>query len=264
MYETGEGVKKDLAEAFFWHALSVKGQPRLYSPEDAARVVQQLTPEQIDAVLKRVEAWKPSAPSTAPDALEDGIAAYNRKDGAAALPLLQPLAERGDADAQLHVGRIHKLGMGVPKDEAEALKWFEKAAGQNLADAQTELGMHYQYGIGNDAAKAADWFLKAAIQGQDHAQFKLSSAYADGRGVEKDPMAALFWHLRATHFRPDEGFIKKSAETLSPEQIADVTKGAEAWRPKYAGPVPAEASQPAPTAPSARTGRYAHFPVIWS
>jgi TPR repeat protein len=32
-------------------------------------------------------------------------------------------------------------GKGVPKDDAEAVKWFRKAAEQGYADAQYDLGL---------------------------------------------------------------------------------------------------------------------------
>jgi len=38
---------------------------------------------------------------------------------------------------------------GLTKDEVEAVKWFRKAAEQNLADAQYNLGVCYAKGEGN-------------------------------------------------------------------------------------------------------------------
>jgi len=45
-------------------------------------------------------------------------------------------AERGDAHCQWELGRIFFRGsLGVAKDEVAAVKWFRKAAEQNLAEA---------------------------------------------------------------------------------------------------------------------------------
>jgi TPR repeat protein len=41
------------------------------------------------------------------------------------------LAEAGDADAQFRVGLIYAEGAGVPRDGAEAVKWFRMAAHQH-------------------------------------------------------------------------------------------------------------------------------------
>lgn len=50
-------------------------------------------------------------------------------------------ADKGDAKARYELGRAFFSGaLGVAKDEAEAVKWFRKAAEQNLTDAQFQSG----------------------------------------------------------------------------------------------------------------------------
>jgi uncharacterized protein len=46
---------------------------------------------------------------------EDGIAALNRRDYGAALRLLGPLADRGNATAQTDLGFLYNNGWGVAK-----------------------------------------------------------------------------------------------------------------------------------------------------
>ena len=77
---------------------------------------------------------------------EDSVAAYERGDYATALQLLRPLAERGDAAAQLNLGIIYQKGRGVPQNYAAALLWFGKAANQGMAVAQYNLGSMYHGG----------------------------------------------------------------------------------------------------------------------
>jgi TPR repeat protein len=63
-------------------------------------------------------------------------------------------------------------GLGVSQNDAQAVKWYRKAAKQGNADAQYNLGWMYANGLGveqNDAA-AAKWFGKAAEQGDKDAQ----------------------------------------------------------------------------------------------
>ena len=55
-------------------------------------------------------------------------------------------AEKGDAKAQTLLGIFYQDGDGVPKDDAEAVKWYRKAADQGHALAQYFLGYKYQYG----------------------------------------------------------------------------------------------------------------------
>ena len=67
--------------------------------------------------------------------LASGKRAYEQKDYATALKELTPLAEQGNADAQLILGRMHWMGQGVSQDTSQAIKWFEASAKQGNADA---------------------------------------------------------------------------------------------------------------------------------
>jgi hypothetical protein len=84
--------------------------------------------------------WGPSstAPSPAPPSFDDLIPknaaaafdAYDRRDYATALRLLRPLAEDGNAAAQLDLGIMYSDGLGVPKNPVEGVKWYRFAASQ--------------------------------------------------------------------------------------------------------------------------------------
>ena len=71
------------------------------------------------------------APATAAE-LDDAVAAAHSGDYAAALRRLSLLAEKGDARAQFDIGFMHAYGWGVPRDPAEAITWYRKAANQGL------------------------------------------------------------------------------------------------------------------------------------
>ncbi|MGP0058579.1 MAG: tetratricopeptide repeat protein [Beijerinckiaceae bacterium] len=96
--------------------------------------------------------------------LEDAVAAYQRRDYAITLRLLRPLAEHGNADAQIRLENMYFDGDGVPQDFAEAVQWYRKAAEQGLAEAQYRLGFMYYAGIGvpKNFADAAKWYRNAA------------------------------------------------------------------------------------------------------
>jgi len=49
-------------------------------------------------------------------------------------------ARNGDAQAQFKLGEAYELGQGIPKDTAEAARWYYRAANQGCADAQYRLG----------------------------------------------------------------------------------------------------------------------------
>jgi uncharacterized protein len=142
--------------------------------------------------------------SVAAGPLEDGLSAYKRGDFAAALSLLRPLADQGDASAQVQLGIMYRTGRGVARDPAEAAKWFRKAADQGLITAQSGLANMYEFGEGvaRDYGEAAKWYRKAGDQGSIIAQYRLGDMYKLGRGVAQDYLEAAKWFQKAA----DQGF----------------------------------------------------------
>ena len=77
------------------------------------------------------------------------------------------LAELGMAAAQFNLALMYDNGEGVPENDAEAVKWYRKAADQGHSGAQFNLAIMYATGEGvpeNDA-EAVKWYRKAADQG---------------------------------------------------------------------------------------------------
>ncbi|MBN2207705.1 MAG: sel1 repeat family protein [Candidatus Coatesbacteria bacterium] len=62
------------------------------------------------------------------------------------------------------LGYMYMKGHGVSQDDAEAVRWFRKAAEVGDRDGIYHLGkMYYQgKGVDRDAAKALAWYKKAA------------------------------------------------------------------------------------------------------
>jgi hypothetical protein len=54
--------------------------------------------------------------------LEDAAAAFEKRDFATAVSLLRPLADQGDAEAQMKLGFMYAAGEGIRRDYVEALK----------------------------------------------------------------------------------------------------------------------------------------------
>ncbi|MDU6835740.1 MAG: hypothetical protein E6417_37620, partial [Bradyrhizobium sp.] len=73
--------------------------------------------------------------------LEEAVAAAANGQHAMAMRRLMPLAAKGDARAQFDVGFMQAFGWGVPRNPAEAMAWYRKAADQGLAVAQHYLGV---------------------------------------------------------------------------------------------------------------------------
>lgn len=141
---------------------------------------------------------------------EDGMEAYLRGDFPTALRTWRPLAKSGNVKAQFNVGLMYENGMGVPKDDAEAVKWYRRAAEQGLAEAQTNLGSMYETGKGvpQDDAEAVKWHRRAAEQGYAMAQYSLGLMSANGKGVLQDDAEAVKWYRRTA----EQGLAEAQAD----------------------------------------------------
>jgi uncharacterized protein len=168
--------------------------------------------------------------------LEDGLAAYDKYDYATALKKLEPLADRGNVDAQVRLGIIYRNGWGVPVDYVKAVKWYRLAADQGNAQAQFDLGDLYAegQGVAVDYAEMVKLHLRSGEQGYLDAQDVLGYMYAYGVGVPVDYIKAyLWWDLAAARgVRNDADKRDQIAKKLTPEQIAGAKKLAREWKPK--------------------------------
>jgi TPR repeat protein len=122
-----------------------------------------------------------------------------RGDYLTALRILHPLAREGDPKAQCFLASMYENGQGVPKDMAEAVRWYSKAAAQDYAEAQYMLAVMYGKGQGvpKDYVLAVALFRKAADQGYAAAQFGLGIMYESGDGVTRDYPSAVKWYCKA-------------------------------------------------------------------
>ena len=116
--------------------------------------------------------------------------------------LARPLEEEqkksveADAEVQSNLARMRGNGGGVPKDSADGVKRYLKAAEDGHAPFRSFLGSLYGSG---DRYSAADlkWYQEAARQGNVVAQFGLGVMYAKGEGVSKDSVEAVNWLRKA-------------------------------------------------------------------
>ena len=137
---------------------------------------------------------------------------------------------------------MYNNGSGVPRDYAEAARWYRRAAEQGHPSAQFKLGVMYHKGEGvpQDYAEAVRWYRRATEQGYAGAQNNLGVMYEGGRGVPKDLVQAHKWYnlaaSRAASSKPD---LRKKAvrsrdrvvSRLTPAQLARAQRLAREWRP---------------------------------
>ncbi len=135
----------------------------------------------------------------------------------------EKLAEAGHPVAQFFLGRMAATALGMPKDLAKAIHWWQRSAAQGYAEAQAVLGFHYMQGLGipRNYAEAARWSRLAAEQGHGGAAYNLAKLYGEGgQGLRADRAEAEKWAktamakgfpdpLQATPPRPE-----RSAEAI--------------------------------------------------
>jgi hypothetical protein len=126
-------------------------------------------------------------------------------------------AQSGDDEAQFYLGALYSAGVGVPRSDQEAFRWFSRAANQ----------------------------------GHSHAMLILAGLYATGRGVEKSNVEAYKWAYivngasRVDEFRNGSSQLMGVLEKrMNSDDIYKAKSDAGKWRA-------VATSTPAPTAPPA-------------
>jgi TPR repeat protein len=146
------------------------------------------------ALLARAKRGDPEAEWEVADRYGDGCKNHAgkivvRRSRRKAAQWFRQAAEHGLSAAQNTLGVVLSNGDGVRKNVDEALSWLRKAfhagdvvAGQNIAITYREIG---------DLRTAVKWFRKSADAGDGDALVQLGIHYYWGKGVRKNPKAAV-------------------------------------------------------------------------
>ena len=136
---------------------------------------------------------------------EDAQAAEKRDNYETAIPIYRSLADKGHAGAQMRLGRLYEVGLGVKPDWLEAARWYGKAADTGDADgvrALSQLGRSwvFRHPGASDAAiyalvetqarkgySAAQWSLGVM-------NYRFGAPSPEGR---KNAVEAVAWYRRA-------------------------------------------------------------------
>jgi len=104
-----------------------------------------------------------------------------------------------------------------------------------IAVAQYDLGVMYANGLGvpEDDAEAVRWYRLAADQGDASAQFNLGFMYVNGEGVPQDDVQAHMWFNLAASLRLTGEFGVRNRDSvagrMNPTQIAEAERLAREW-----------------------------------
>ena len=112
------------------------------------------------------------------------------------------------------------------ENNKEALHWLERAASNDEPYALYQLGLYYSEA--NDLAKAIKYYQRAAELNNADALLELYYIYGEGVGVEQDDDKALFFLKKAAELGAQEAIEELAAQALSGEGNMDA-KEAEYW-----------------------------------
>ncbi len=120
-------------------------------------------------------------------------------DSTAAIRCVQPLAQAGDAKAELLLGERYNIVNEATYDAEKSASWLTKAAEHGEIAAQVMVGDLYREGNGvpKDLTEAMRWYRAAADRGDQRAQFFMGMMYLKGWGTPKDMVQAINWERKA-------------------------------------------------------------------
>jgi TPR repeat protein len=108
-------------------------------------------------------------------------------------------AEANNSRGMILYAHCLEQGLGVTKNEVEAVGWYRKAVEKDEPMAMTNLGAAYftGRGVGKDEVEAVGWYRKAVEKDEPGVMRNLGACYFEGRGVTKDESKAIAWYRKA-------------------------------------------------------------------
>jgi TPR repeat protein len=176
------------------------------------------------------------------------------------------LANKGDAEAQYHVGMMYNNGIGTQQDRRQAFEWFQKSAASNDPLGAYKLGCYYdgqgagivesdsdqalkyklvsaeagyalaQHDVANlydkrgNSEEALKWWKRAGDQGYPGALFGLSRLYSAGKGTPKD-LSLSYAYFKLSKLAPAKN-VNEMAALLSEQELKNAEKLVSEWKPR--------------------------------
>lgn len=134
--------------------------------------------------------------------------------------LFREAAEAGQPDAQFNMGLCYELGVGTPPNNEAAKKAYLAAAKSGVSDAQFRYGFLLEQEKSPDAVK---WYKQAAAQNNLYAMIALCRCYSEGFCIPANRIQAQYWY-RAVVEHPERLYVPKplftdSVNLLSLEKV---------------------------------------------
>ena len=182
------------------------------------------------------------------------------------LKAMVALANKGDAEAQYHVGMMHNNGIGTQQDPKQAFEWFQKSTASGDPLGAYKLGCYYDgqfagvvttdssaalkyklvaakagYALAqNDVAvlyhrqgnpeEALKWWKMAGDQGYPSALYSLSMSYSAGKGAPRD-LSLSYAYFKLSKRAPKKN-VDEMAAMLSKPELEKAEKLVSEWSPQ--------------------------------
>ncbi len=239
-YFNGWGTGKDLAQAYAWYTLADRD---VGATVGLTAAIQQMAQQYLDMTTQRLTPDQRTAgEAQAADLkarLTDTAKTRAVAEKAATEARIHELAEQGNSVAQTRLA-LKTFGSKDPAEAKAAITWYQMAAESGNALAEYQLGRAFSNGLGveKNESEAMAHYKKAADHGRADAQFELGNAYANGTGVAPDNGEAYFW-LSLVAQQGGNPPLKMSgqsardrvAKTLSRTEISEQDARIRAWKP---------------------------------
>lgn len=222
LYESGQGVEKDVAAAVQWY--------RRAAEQDLDVAQQHLV-----AIYRKGEG------TVAPNPIES-------------TKWLERLAQGGNVPAMADLGTAYLQGVGVEKNAKITHDWYLRGASLGSGEALFNLGLLYQSGYTGEAdfKRAMDYYTRAANANSGRAMMALGDLYANAQGVSRSRVQALSWYELAADRGVAEAVAKRDSMTreMASTEVDQANTVAAAWQPQPdMTPLP-EAVPPMPARPA--------------
>jgi hypothetical protein len=179
----------------------------------------------------------PTPAPTAPSATTAAAPALSAAD----IEKLRRDADGGDTLSQLRLAQAYALGTGVPQSYEQTASWLRKAADSGSPEGQFWLAVMYRDSlVAPDPAQMVQLFRKAAEQNYAQAQANLGNLYFTGTGVVQDYVEAHKWlnlacsQMQGEERKPVIELRDKVAGLMTPDQVRDAQKRAVDWTEAFA------------------------------
>jgi uncharacterized protein len=185
---------------------------------------------------------------------------------AATFNAMVALANKGDAEAQYHVGMMYNNGIGTQQDLRQAFEWFQKSTASNDPLGAYKLGCYYDgqgagivafdadealkyklvaaqagyslaqhdvailYDKQGNPEEALKWRKMAGDQGHSGALFGLSRAYSAGKGAPRD-LSLSYAYFKLSKVAPQKN-VNEMATMLSKPELENAEKLVSQWKPQ--------------------------------